>query len=477
MTVQKPKNIPKSPGVYIFRGKSGQPLYVGKAGNLKSRLSFYFRKEASRGARTERLLEEASRVSVIKTESEIEALVKEARLIKTFRPKYNILMRDDKNYLFVVVTRGYFPRIVLTHQPKTFALSAKIIGPFTDAIAVKTTLKMLRRIFPYCTCKISHKGLCLNAELGKCPGPCCTKPVNPVRNRGRAIKRNVLSAHQNLSAITKRGADFFRPRPISNGMNTNELRALRITKDAYRKNIKAIVSILEGEKIRALKAGIKKELARASAGLEYEKAACLRDQLHGLEEILLHRPIVTRAALEGVKPWENLELKIKSLAKSASAVRRVEGYDISNISGAEASGSMVVFANGVPDKNEYRRFRIKTVTGANDIAMMAEVIGRRFRRYEWSDPDLIILDGGKPQLNAVLKKFKTERIKTKAVITALAKRDEELYVAGRKKPVRLKREDRGLLHFFQRVRDEAHRYAKKYHHKLREMELKKHSGL
>lgn len=431
MTAQKPKNIPTRPGVYIFRGKSGRPLYVGKAGNLRSRLSFYFRKEALRQPRTERLLKEAAGITVTKTESEIEALVKEAHLIKTFHPKYNILMRDDKNYLFVVVTRGYFPRLVLTHQPKTFTKAIKIIGPFTDAVSVKTTLKLLRRIFPYCTCKVSHKGLCLNAELGKCPGPCCTKPVN------------------------KKGAY-----------------AIRKTKSDYRKNIKAIIAILQGKKISALRSEIKKELARASARLEYEKAARLRDQLHGLEEIILHRQVVGKEIIDEKNPWPALEAEIRSSVASSTPINKVEGYDISNISGVEASGSMVVFMNGAPDKNQYRRFRIKTVTGANDVAMVSEVIGRRLRHREWRFPDLIVLDGGKPQLNAVLKKIKMEHIKTKAVITALAKRDEELYVAGRKKPIQLKGGVRGLLHFFQRVRDEAHRYAKKYHHKLREKELR-----
>ncbi|MDO8560737.1 MAG: GIY-YIG nuclease family protein [bacterium] len=430
--IRKPKNIPTFPGVYIFRDAKKHPLYVGKAGNLKSRLSFYFGNEAKKHPRTERLLTEATSVSIVKTGSEIEALVEEARLIKTFHPKYNILMRDDKNYLFVVITKEYFPQIILTHQPKSFTGAKKIIGPFTGASAVKETLKLLRGVFPYCTCKKNHKNPCLNAEIGKCPGVCCEKLSKRV---GHEILKH---------------------------------------KNDYVKNIANIAALLEGKKISALQRKLKNELARASSELKYEQAAKLRDQLYGLKEILLHRSVIMRwTSTEPGQPngWEAIRAKIKFMLRAASLIQRVEGYDISNISGREASGSMVVFINGVPNKNEYRKFRIKTVSGANDVAMMAEIISRRFRHKEWGRADLIILDGGKPQLNTILKKLKSERVKTKTIITSLAKRDEELYVTGLKKPIQLKKASRELLHFFQRVRDEAHRFAKKYHHKLREKAL------
>lgn len=432
MNMQKPKNLPTSPGVYLFRDRSGRALYIGKAGNLKARLSFYFRKDARHQPRTSRLLDEASRISLIKTESEIEALVKEAELIKTFHPKYNILLRDDKNYLFVVITREYFPRLILTHQPKSFSGTLKAIGPFTDASAVRTTLKLLRKVFPYCTCQNPHRGLCLNAEIGKCPGPCCAKP-----------------------------------------MSKKKYRAVRQIRNDYLKNIRAISSILEGKKIRALQKETKKELAAASRALAYERAARLRDELAGLEEIFLHRTVVNRHTFNDEGAWLELAEKIKSMLKTDSHLSRVEGYDISNISGTEASGSMIVFTDGLPEKNEYRKFRIKTVSGANDAAMLAEVIGRRFQHREWPFPDLIILDGGKPQLNAVIKTLHDEKQKTHALITALAKRDEELYVAGRSGPLQLKTRPRDILHFFQRVRDEAHRFAKRYHHKLRELGFNK----
>lgn len=226
--------------------------------------------------------------------------------------------------------------------------------------------------------------------------------------------------------------------------------------------------------------------------MEYERAALLRDQLTGLKQILLHRNVIGPEK-RGDAAWTEVENKIKSLLRIKLPLIRAEAYDISNISGTEAAGSVAVFINGRADKNEYRKFRIKTVRGANDTAMLAEVIGRRFRHHEWSFPDIVILDGGKPQLSAALAALAELRRqhaesrgqflrksasnpresaysqRKSALVVALAKRDEELYVAGRKKPVQLKKADREVLHFFQHIRDEAHRYAKKYHHKLRKV--------
>ena len=161
------------------------------------------------------------------------------------------------------------------------------------------------------------------------------------------------------------------------------------------------------------------------------------------------------------------------MLKTEKKISRVEGYDISNISGTEATGSMVVFANGRPAKSEYRKFKIKTVRGANDVAMHYEVMRRRLAHREWPYPDIIVMDGGKPQLHAAVAALRVPRSKNQEsrgiVLTALAKREEELYIEGRAMPVRLDSLSRDAMHFFQRVRDESHRFAKKYHHKLREM--------
>ncbi|MBI2640023.1 MAG: GIY-YIG nuclease family protein [Candidatus Sungbacteria bacterium] len=432
------KNIPLSAGVYIFSGKNGKPLYVGKAGNLKKRLAFYFRKNKGM-PRTRKLLEESSQLNFIKTESEIEALIKEAELIKKFKPKYNILMKDDKNYLFVAITKEAFPKTFLTHQPKTFKRGSKIIGPFTNTASVKEVLKLLRKTFPYCTCKTPHKKQCLNAELGKCPGFCC-------------YERNQQPTTYNQQ-------------------------------QEYAKNIQTIVSILKGKRISLLITELKKDLEDAAGSLKYEQAAKIRDRLFSLQQILNHRKIISESRYPDKNSWPELGKKIATLVRLTHTPRRIEGYDISNISGTSATGSMVVFINGVPQKSEYRKFKIKAIRGPNDIAMLAEVITRRLKRREWEKPDLMLIDGGKPQLNATIAVLTTnnqpfdklgvtnEVERQSTTIVALAKHDEELYIQNRRYPIQLKNQPAETLHFFQRIRDEAHRFAKKYHHKLRQKEL------
>jgi len=454
--LSKPKNIPTFSGVYIFNNRAGRPIYIGKAANLKKRLAFYFRKKAASlrprqgyggQARLKKLLDESSRLKLIKTESEIEALIKEAALIKKFRPKYNILMRDDKNYIFVAVTEENFPKMVITHQPKLFQNNYKIIGPFTDTTSLKTTFRLLRKALPYCTCVKPHKRPCLNAELGKCPGFCCYKSKAQISNRPPSLKL---------------------------------WRAGKLQTE-YAKNIRAIISILEGKKISAFMRELGKDLKDAVRALEYERAAKIRDQLFALEKILNHRSVISNTTYLSTSNWPALERKISTLLKSGfnnrdkTSLHRVEGYDISNISGTSATGSMIVFIDGLPEKNEYRKFKIRTILGSNDIAMLAEVIVRRFRHPEWAIPDLIVLDGGKPQLNMIIKTARESGIlnheSKKPLITALAKRDEELYVQNRRNLIQLKSQPAEVLHFFQRVRDEAHRFAKNYHHKLRKRYL------
>lgn len=444
-TMKRQKRIPDTPGIYIFHNKQKTPLYIGKAGNLKKRLASYWRKNV--GQKTKLLLQEATHLELKKTGSEIEALIREAELIKKYRPKYNILMRDDKNYFYVGITKETFPKIFITHQPQQkglgtsrqelvtkkqkltanpYPLVPNYIGPFTSGSALKTTLKLLRHIFPYCTCNKLHKRPCLNAEIGKCPGYCCT-----------------ATNHQ---------------QPTTNDQNE------------YKKNVKNIIAVLRGKKQRLL-TELQKAMREASQKQDYEKAAKLRNQITGLKDVFAHKKVLELP--RAISNWPALQKKLHVLVGTAKPIERIEGYDISNISGTEAGGSMVVFTNGKPDKKEYRIFKIKTVRGANDVAMIKEVIRRRMRHSEWQFPNMIVIDGGKPQLNAALSQLTTHNLQPSTIITALAKQEEELYIERREKPVPLKLLDRDVLHLFQAVRDEAHRFAKKYHHKLRETGLKK----
>ncbi|KKS37488.1 MAG: hypothetical protein A3G49_04005 [Candidatus Sungbacteria bacterium RIFCSPLOWO2_12_FULL_41_11] len=471
--MNKPKKIPHKPGVYIFKDRHQKPLYIGKAGNLKNRLAFYF-SQTIKIPKIAKLLEEAKKIQILETASEIEALIKEAELIKKYLPKYNVLMRDDKGYFYIGFTKEIFPKILITHQPDTrpkyqnpnpksqtkhkiqkLKHEISYIGPFTDGNALKITLRLLRRIFPYCTCKETHKRPCLNAEIGRCPGYCCFdnnskfKILNPKFETNS--KSKILNSKQRLE---------------------------------YQSNIKNIMAVLRGKK-KQLIHELKNKMSTMSKNQEFEKAAVLRDQLFGLKNIFEHRQTLEVRPLARGQTSAELENRLKILLHTAKNISRIEGYDISNISGTEATSSMVVFSKQAnsyaPDKNQYRKFKIKTVHQISDVDMMREVITRRFNHPEWIYPDLIVMDGGKPQLNAATAALKSQIPKHKPqinskfkipIITALAKQNEELYIERWRFPIKLKKQPQEILHLFQRIRDESHRFAKKYHHKLREKKFK-----
>jgi excinuclease ABC subunit C len=436
--LKRPSRIPPQPGIYIFQSGK-KPLYIGKAGDIKKRLASYWRSTAP--PKTQQLIREATSLSWQETASEIEALILEAKLIKQHRPKYNVLMRDDKNYFYVGITREEFPKIFVTHQPNRKGIRnnesgirngkihnskfiipySRYIGPFTSGAALKTTLKLLRKIFPYCACAKPHTRPCLNAQIGRCLGFCCDKSQ---------MQKSKIK-NQNFGNI-------------------------------YNHNIKNIVIILRGKKQKLLIA-LKKQMRETAQKQDYEKAAKLRDQIIGLESVFAHKKTLELPTAK--TNWPGLKQKLRAMLKTKNPIERIEGYDISNISGTDATGSMVVFINGKPDKKEYRTFRIKTIRGANDPAMIGEVIRRRLGHPEWKFPDVIIIDGGKTQLAAA--KRQTLNAKRKIILTALAKKEEELYTEKRGAPIPLKTLDRDVLHLFQAIRDEAHRFAKKYHHIIR----------
>lgn len=433
MSIVKPHNIPEYPGVYIFK-KSHKPLYVGKASNLKSRLGSYFLQNT--GGKVKRLLQEADEVEWVELESDVEALIKESELIKLHMPKFNIVMRDDKNYFYVAITKEDFSRILLTHQPKFHRIKARggrkpvdvnLIGPFTSGSALKTTVRLLRNIFPYCTCKELHKRPCLNSQIGRCLGYCC---VIGMGNR-----------------------------PV---------------KEEYKKNIISVISILTGRKKQLLR-DFRRRMKEASERQEFERAARLRDQILGIENIFSHSLVLQeRGHVRNKELWQwgAIQNTLKSLFNTEKNILRVEGYDISNISGTESTGSMVVFVNGKADKNEYRKFKIKTVHQISDVDMHKEVARRRFMHPEWQFPDLMLIDGGRGQLNAFLSVLSEKGFWGKILAAGLAKREEELYIDSKPLPVRLRSLPLETASFFQRVRDESHRFAKKYHHKLREIRLR-----
>ncbi|MDP3770036.1 MAG: UvrB/UvrC motif-containing protein [bacterium] len=450
------KLIPTNPGVYIFR--NGRTiLYVGKAANLRKRVSSYFRKNLT--GKINQLRNEADTLEFIPLRSEIEALLKEAELIKRHIPKFNVLLRDDKNYAYIAITDEPYPKIFVTHQTdntdkgKRSEKTPLFIGPYTSSMSLKVTLKLLRKVFPYCTCSSPHTRLCLNAQISACPGYCCMKKSD-----------------------------------------TENSFALR---DQYQKNIQAIISFFTGKR-KHLVNEYKKKMRAAIKKQDFEQASVLRDHITGIEDVMAHRPHLFEKGEKKknyAKEWSNIEKNIKMVLGINEPISRVEGYDISHLSGAGMCGSMVVFENGAPAREKYRMFKIKgkpfvasslgrsvskltlhsslaaikTIQQQSDVDSLKEVLERRVGHREWAYPDLMVIDGGKPQLNAVMKVVKRYAPSLAPRVVALAKKEEELYREGRVHTIRLDSLPPATAFFFQRIRDESHRFAKRYHHKLREM--------
>ncbi|MDP3779376.1 MAG: UvrB/UvrC motif-containing protein [bacterium] len=427
-----PSLIPTDPGVYVFR-RGSAALYIGKASNLRKRVSSYFRANVSEKVR--QLRSEATTLELISLQSEIEALIREAELIKRFVPKFNVLMRDDKNYAFVAITDETFPKIFVTHQPGHGASKPRninqaqttFVGPFTSGTSLKITLKLLQRLFPYCTCFTAHTRRCLNAQLGLCPGYCCLK------------------------------------------QNPPEL--IESFKKEYKNPINAIIGILTGKRQHITK-DLKKRMKAAIAAQHFELAATLRDQMQGIEDVISHRMHLTETGTKKknyTSNWRHSEKNIIMALGIEKPISRVEGYDISHVSGASTTASMVVFIDGAPSRDDYRMFKIKTVHGISDVDALKEVIHRRLAHPEWQFPDLMVIDGGKPQLNAVMSVIIKEAPQLARRVVSLAKREEELYSPYKTHTVRLDSLPADTGFFFQRIRDESHRFAKRYHHKLREI--------
>ena len=439
--------LPKNSGVYCFKG-GREFLYIGKAANLKERIKNHFQQPVFRD---NLFVNQISKIGFIKTDSEIEALILEANLIKKYQPKYNVMWRDDKNYFYVGSTKEDFPRIFITHQP-TSKEKHTYVGPFVNGKSLKQTLKVLRKAFPYRTCKVLPKHPCLWYQLDRCPAPCRLKLTKMLMPPGSSI----LAGKQ------------------------------KEMKKTCKQNLINLLKILQGKRIQVLR-DLKKGMKIASNLKEFEKAAKIRDQISALERVLTHSQIFAletqTPSYPTIKPWlaypfwkdVKRELKKVLKIKSQKRIQRIEAYDVSNIQGQSATGSMVSFTKGMPDKNFYRKFKIKIDGKPNDIAMLKEVLFRRFKHPEWGLPDLILIDGGKAQLNAALKVknhpvylwTKLKNIK----VMSLAKKENKLYIEGQKKPILLKNLPRGIFNLILQLRDEAHRFAISYHRRLRRKAL------
>ncbi|MFH0952354.1 MAG: excinuclease ABC subunit UvrC [Patescibacteria group bacterium] len=512
------QTISTNPGVYLFKDQAGKILYIGKAKNLKNRVRSYFTRSADLNAAKKIMVVNIADVETVITSTETEAIILESTLIKRHRPPFNVDLKDDKFFLYIKITDDEYPTLETVRRLGKDR--SKYFGPYASARSVRTTLKLLKNIFHYRTCRPHQGRPCFDYTIGRCAGPC---------------------------------VDAIGPRQ-------------------YQEIIRQIISFLRGN-TRPIMAGLEKEMKELSAGKKYEKAAAVRDQLTAIQKLRAGQKVVaaSRASqdivsiirreglaavnlfiirqgslidkknflLERATNLNNSELlstfllryyplatdwpkeiivsaepreaaSLRTLTKARIIVpqkgdkkkliemglanahdwldhseqaqnkrelqawhsleelgkalkipapRRIEAYDISNIQGLNAVGSMIVFADGLPRKSDYRKFNIRTIQGANDPAMLAEVLVRRFNSSQLAKlpkPDLIILDGGRGQLSVVDKRLSPELKKIPMI--AIAKKFEDIYHRGKKFPQRLT--DNSLSYFLiQRLRDEAHRFA------------------
>ncbi|MBI5732146.1 MAG: UvrB/UvrC motif-containing protein [Candidatus Magasanikbacteria bacterium] len=418
-------NLPESAGVYLMKDSRGRVLYIGKAANLRRRVSSYF--ERPHEYKVEKLISEIRKIDYEKTDTAIEALILESRLIRKFEPPFNVKEKDDKSFLWVEVTKEKFPRVLLARgKDQSYEVELRKIrfGPFTSASSIREALKITRRIFPFSvhapaqiqqiqktdtintiTCdsrqgkrensRLCDSRACFDYEIGLCPGTC-------------------------FGAISR--AD-------------------------YLKNIKNIKLFFEGKKGKIIKS-LTREMDLASKKLEFERAAKLRRQIFSLQHI---QDIALISNENYQLPVTNYQLPF-----------RIEGYDISNISGTSAVGAMVVWENGRLAKDQYRKFRIRTVIQSDDVGMFKEVLRRRFKN-NWPLPSLVLIDGGRGQVNAAENVLLEFGLKIPVVGIAKGPRRKKNNFIG-KVPREI---DKPTLI---QLRNEAHRFAISYHKKLRARE-------
>jgi excinuclease ABC subunit C len=425
---EKVKQFPAAPGVYLMKDEQGRVLYVGKAKNLRNRAGHYFTKAAAEDRRTADLVKLIADIDFLPADSEVDALLLEARLIKDIQPRFNVDLKDDKSFPYLQIRmREDFPRVEFTRSPRRRGV--KLYGPFTSAKSLRAAIHVLQRIFQFRTCSLDIRE---NDERWRWFRPCllhsirqCTAPCN-----------------------------------------------FRVTKEEYRRQIRALRLVLEGKKAKLI-AEMEAQMQEASEALNFEKAARLRDEITALQNLGLRGEVEKDVQPEvfPIEPKKGLVGLRKVLGLRATP-RTIEGVDIAHLGGDDMVASLVAFVDGLPFKPGYRRFRIKSVAGVDDFASIREVVTRRFRRLHDEEapfPDILLIDGGKGQLNAALEAFALLGIEPPCLVS-LAKREEEIYRPGEAEPLRLSRHS-AALRLLQYVRDEAHRFAQHYHKILRRKRL------
>lgn len=424
----KAHGFPTGPGIYMMKDGGGNVIYVGKAKNLRSRASSYFSREAANDIRIRDWIGFVRDIDFIETADQIAAMFTEARMIKDLRPKFNKDLKDDKTFPYLQIrTREEFPRVEITRKPRQKGV--RLYGPFTNKRSLKTAINVLQQLLQFRTCSLD---IASSEEKWRWFRPCllhsirrCTAPCN-----------------------------------------------FRVSRDDYRRQIKKLIFVLEGKKDKLI-ARMEKEMLAASEALNFEKAKRTRDEIEALRNLDL-RGEVDRDVQPEVFPIDPKKglVSLQKILGLDKIPRTIEGMDIAHLSGQDTVASLVSFLDGLPFKPGYRRFKIKTVEGVDDFASMREVVTRRFRRLSDEDevfPDILLIDGGKGQLNAALDAFRALDIPPPCLIS-LAKQEEEIFRPGESESIKLSRHS-VALRLLQYVRDEAHRFAQHYHHMLRRKRL------
>lgn len=434
------EKIPHKPGVYIFKDEKGKILYVGKAIDLNSRVSSYFSSHHSGSFKTEALIEKIRDIDTILVESELEALILEANLIKKYLPSYNISLKDDKDYLYIKITKEPFPRVI-TARKQDLKNDLKYFGPFPSSRTVRETLKILRRVFPWCS------------NPPKIVGGSLKLPSRP----GFLDSYYTAESSGTIAKTRQRPCFYFHLR-LCPGACVGQ-----IDQKDYRKIINRFMAFLEGKKSELVE-DLTHDMEYASKEERFEDAAFIKRLLGGISYLI--QPNRTQSYLENPNFLEDERQKaleeLQQVLALPSIPERIECYDISNIQGTDSTGSMVVLTHGEVDKSQYRRFKIKITGKPNDYAMHAEMMGRRLKN-DWPLPDLIIIDGGRGQVRAVNHELRT--MNHELPIYGLAKRMEWLY-PPEGEIIKLPQRS-PALNLLKKIRDESHRFAITYHRKLR----------
>jgi len=412
--------LPNSPGIYLMKSAEGRVIYVGKAVSLRRRVRSYFQHDFAESPRVASMVSQVRDIEWRLAESDSQALLMESNAIKTLKPRYNVLLKDDKSYPYLRLTQEDYPRIESVRRP--YHGRGEYFGPFMPG-DLQGTLRLIHELFPlrYCEGSLKTKKPCIYYEMHSCLAPCLAGEV-PVEQYGRIVRQ--------------------------------------------------VKDFLRGKKLEVLRE-VEKKMWAKSDSLDFEEAARLRDRMEKAKRLILQQKgaahLRQREGEMADRPTKTQGLEQLQRACFLPKLPRVmEAFDISHFQGAQSVASMVRFRDGVPSKKDYRKFKIRTVQGIDDFASMAEVVRRRYRRLRDERqplPDLVLIDGGKGQLHEAVKALRELGLPDLPTIS-LAKREEHLFIPGRAEPVILPRQS-AALHLVQWIRDEAHRFAVTYHKTLR----------